>query len=160
MRTPPGYIQTMGSSTSRVPSDSLIDRHRADPIKSAGVHYTPPLLAAFVAEQAALALDSYDQIRILDPACGDGALLAAAVVALPATLELDIYGFDVDAMALQSAQERLADLPTNCKLILDKVNFIEAVLDEKESREARFVRSDAIQVAGQFDLVIANPPYV
>lgn len=150
----------MSSCVPNASFPSLTDRHRADPVKSGGVHYTPPLLAAFVAEQAAAALGSCSRIRVLDPACGDGALLAATAAALSATSKVDMYGFDIDATALHVAQARLTDLPTNCKAFLDKVDFIEAVLDEKESRDSLFENPDVIQFAGQFDLVIANPPYV
>lgn len=150
----------MSSRTPHASPPSLTDRHRADPVKAGGVHYTPPLLAAFVAEQAVAALGGCPRARVLDPACGDGALLAAAASVLSAASEVDMYGFDLDAMALQAAQARLTDLPPNCKVSLDKVDFIEAVLDEKESRESLFAKPDAIKVAGQYDLVIANPPYV
>ncbi|MDT7682506.1 MAG: adenine-specific DNA-methyltransferase, partial [Pseudonocardiales bacterium] len=48
--------------------------------KRHGVHYTPPELAGFLADRAVRALGAPGErlIRVLDPACGDGALLAAA----------------------------------------------------------------------------------
>ncbi|MDA8283255.1 MAG: N-6 DNA methylase [Actinomycetota bacterium] len=139
---------------------SLTDRHRADPIKAGGIHYTPPSLAAFVAEQAVVALEVMDSVRVLDPACGDGALLASAAQALPGTIRSELYGFDLDPTALHEAQYRLQSLPKNRTVALEKIDFIDAVLDEKESTESLFVKPDVVPLAGRFDLVIANPPYV
>ncbi len=139
---------------------SLTDRHRADPTKSGGVHYTPSLLARFVAEQAATALGERDRVRVLDPACGDGALLAPAAAALGGVKHVELVGFDLDGEAVQQAQSRLADVPANCAVTVDKVDFIEAVLDEQESTVSLFGKPDVIPLAGCFDLVIANPPYV
>jgi hypothetical protein len=44
--------------------------------------------------------------------------------------------------------------------MLEKLDFIDAVLDEKESTDALFAKPDVVPLAGRFDLVIANPPYV
>lgn len=140
---------------------SLTDRHRADPVKSGGVHYTPPALASFVADQAAAALDSdLGAVRVLDPACGDGALLASAARALEGSPNVELCGFDLDGAAVQEAQVRLASIAGNCSFVVDKMDFIDAVLDEKESTQSLFGKPDVIPLVGQFDLVIANPPYV
>ena len=49
---------------------------KADQVKANGVHYTPPELAKFLAEVVAERLSVGTRaIEILDPACGDGALL-------------------------------------------------------------------------------------
>jgi adenine-specific DNA-methyltransferase len=147
-------------SPGNLPAGSLTDRHRADPIKAGGRHYTPPLLAAFVAEQGSLALGDLSTVRVLDPACGDGALLEAAAAALPSSARVDLYGFDLDSAAIEIARLRLVDMPRNCTVTVGEVDFIDAVLAEKESTESLFGKSDAIQLSARFDFVIANPPYV
>ena len=41
-------------------------------IKKAGIHYTPPALARFLAQEIVKVLDpSIAKLKILDPACGD-----------------------------------------------------------------------------------------
>lgn len=142
------------------PVASRTDRHRADPIKRSGIHYTSPPLADFVAEQAARTLDVTDCVRLLDPACGDGALLESAARALPTSTRCELHGFDLDATALREAQRRLRSLPGNRTVTLEKLDFLGAALDEKESRSSLRTAARTGPLAGRFDLVIANPPYV
>jgi methylase of polypeptide subunit release factors len=140
---------------------SLTERHRADPIKAGGVHYTPPSLATFIAQQAVTALPASSAVvRVLDPACGDGALLAAAARALPSARRVELCGFDRDSAAVQHAQARLTAVPANCTVTIDAVDFIDAVLDETDAVSSARASRGACRLAGQFDLVIANPPYV
>ncbi|GAA0811647.1 Eco57I restriction-modification methylase domain-containing protein [Spirilliplanes yamanashiensis] len=103
--------------------------------KRHGVHYTPPPLAAFLASRAAAFAPPGRPLRVLDPACGDGELLAAAAAALGPGVRLT--GYDRDPAAVAAARTRLpaADLRT--------ADFLETP-----------------PPAAGFDLVITNPPYV
>ena len=57
---------------------------KVDQVKANGVHYTPPELAKFLAEVVAERLSvGTHAMEILDPACGDGALLFAFSQAVP-----------------------------------------------------------------------------
>src|SRR5690606_22028780 len=86
---------------------------KADPIKAGGVHYTPPALASFLAagivRHASLPAGP---IRVLDPACGDGALLAAFVSKLPKRRRRDVslVGYELDPVAAEAAESTLREL--------------------------------------------------
>lgn len=128
--------------------------------KSAGATYTPPLFAAFVADQMVriASLPSRGVIRVLDPAVGDGALLDALIHRLPVAVRkrVEIFGYDTDSHAIKVASERLhGDFPT-LKFHLQEKDFLDHVLDLQGGRD--LFHDDKPQPP--FDLVIANPPYV
>ncbi len=126
--------------------------------KQHGIHYTPPELARFLARQTARCFLSRDdlhrmpgrvRISILDPACGDGELLATLIEALRQSksmpgldLPIEVVGFETDSNAAASAQARLANL----EQVSLQINNEDFLANDSASR--------------QFDCVIANPPYV
>ncbi|HEX4248059.1 MAG TPA: N-6 DNA methylase [Pseudonocardia sp.] len=115
-----------------------------DPRKRHGVHYTPPELAAFLADRAARALAPPGErpVRVLDPACGDGALLAAAGQRLcTAGYRVELVGADRDPTAVAAAEQRLTALGLAAEL---------RVRDALRPPDG----------AGAFHFVITNPPYV
>lgn len=131
-----------------------------DAQKSAGATYTPPDLAAFVADQmvAVAQLRSDGEICVLDPAVGDGALLDALVERLPAKVHcrLRVVGYDTSEQAIQAASARLhARFPT-VDIRLRATDFLTHVL---ENHGAQDLLTDTSHES-KFDLVIANPPYV
>ena len=69
-----------------------------------GQVFTPTFLASWVAELLRENVGEQWSGRVLDPACGDGELLDAAVVKLPNS---KLYGVDIDALATRSARTRL-----------------------------------------------------
>src|ERR1043166_3795324 len=85
----------------REPQSRLHTKEKLD-----GIHYTPPDLAAFLAEQVAKPLRKIENanqlINVLDPACGDGELLRAFAEAMGRGLRtrLVLHGFDKDERAL------------------------------------------------------------
>lgn len=127
--------------------------------KSDGATYTPQLLARFVAQQM-LSIANFPEhgvIRVLDPAVGDGELLDALINQLPVDVRdrLEVIGYDTDLKAIEIATERLkSDFPRLNLKIFHK-NFIDYILDVRNSNNAEDVYSYK-----QFNLVIANPPYV
>jgi SAM-dependent methyltransferase len=139
---PPEH-ELMGS----VPSRFMPRRRTLDPTKVHGVQYTPPELAAFLAERviAALQLKS-GPISVLDPACGDGGLLLALRQACPPAQRkaLTLLGCERDARALARARIRLRSPGGNVRL--RHCDFL-AAPDPAEAEEP-------------VDVVIANPPYV
>jgi len=130
-----------------------------DARKRHGVHYTPPELARFLADRVVQALRPGldlvgEPIRVLDPACGDGALLAAAGARLRAAGHrgIELVGLDRDPAAVAAARRRLAatDPEPGSGAAREAGSFV-----------ALRVR-DALygELAGGFHAVITNPPYV
>lgn len=103
--------------------------------KRLGAHYTPEALAGFVVRRA-LGAARAGPLRVLDPACGDGELLAAVARARPGA---ELVGFDLDQAAVEAARLRLPS----------------AVVERGD-----FTELGAALAAGSFDLVVTNPPYV
>jgi SAM-dependent methyltransferase len=126
--------------------------------KRFGVYYTPDGLAAFLATKVAAHadLDSDRDIRVLDPACGDGALLAAFVEATPASLHsrLVLVGVDRDAESLAQARAHLTE-DDALRIELIEGDFLDLVGDTKAA--GLFARPSAIAPA---HVIVANPPYV
>ena len=109
-------------------------------IKKDGIHYTPPVLAQFLAREIVKALEPTSRsLKILDPACGDGSLLSAIKTELPAGRISKLVGLDTSSVAINACRSRLAKSKTR----LQQINFLDQGATEN-----------------QFDLVIANPPFV
>ena len=122
--------------------------------KATGATYTPRELADFVAlrlvESCPFSTTQSKKrrgpfVRILDPAVGDGQLLESLIEAIPGHVRLQAVGFDRDAEAVRLARRRLSHLALRCDVVIRKRDFL----------EQRFS-----SVNDQFDLIIANPPYV
>lgn len=142
------------------PSAEPLGRHRgATATKRQGIHYTPPDLARFLATQAIAAVSGCDTLRVLDPSCGDGALLAAIAEAAPER-PLFLCGMDQDAAAIEAAHQRLAKFNGGkIEVELHKANFLQDVIRARESNMLE-LEPGSIGFNESFDVVIANPPYV
>jgi adenine-specific DNA-methyltransferase len=127
--------------------------------KRQGIHYTPPELAQFLAALLWAQSTAGDgQLRVLDPACGDGALLAAFARAVPANLarRLTLVGYETDNSAIAAARRTLRPLAIGQFKLIES-DFLRAACGPESSSPARV--GGATADAG-FDVVIANPPYV
>lgn len=128
--------------------------------KLEGIHYTPERLAEFVAERLLehAALPVGRPVRVLDPACGDGALLLALASALVARgVDAELTGSDIDAHAIDVAERRLGETPDTITFRGLKQDFTEAiVLKDRDALPAFDEPLDEYE----YDLIIANPPYV
>ncbi|WP_426115314.1 Eco57I restriction-modification methylase domain-containing protein [Massilia sp. PWRC2] len=126
--------------------------------KSSGATYTPMAFAAFVADHMVQVAQLPDTgpIRILDPACGDGALLHALIARLPAAVRsrIDVLAYDIDGPALQAAGLRLRTHFPGLAVRLEQQDFLLRVI-ELQGRS-----QPAAATLAPFHLVIANPPYV
>lgn len=107
----------------------------ADRRKRLGAHYTPVALAGFVAERVVRHAGRW-AVRVLDPACGDGELLAAFAKLVP---DAELVGYDLDPDAVAAARTRLPDA------VIGLGDFTEIA---------------GTLPAASFDVVITNPPYV
>jgi len=128
--------------------------------KSSGSTYTPIALAEFVADQImqVAKFPSSGKIRILDPACGDGALLDALIKRLPtaARKRIEVVGYDTDANAIKLASNRLKNNFHKLSFQLEQKDFLEYVLNIQDSENLLSVKI----IQDKFHFVIANPPYV
>ena len=126
--------------------------------KASGATYTPKPLADFVAHALLdhASLPTQGAIRILDPAVGDGALLAALLEQIPVRLHarLEIAGYDTDEAALATAQHRLHAAFPALACRFEARDFLAHALQ-------RHGRDDLFRTADRpWHLIIANPPYV
>lgn len=132
--------------------------------KCEGAHYTPPELATFVAEQIckAFVLDGkqVNKLNILDPAVGDGELLNALFNSIREKSQSTIIGdaFDTDSIALLNAEKRINDQGIEKSFVKwINVDFIDHVMRHNDGKFGSLFQEFPAQ---QYDLVIANPPYV
>src|SRR5512144_2852053 len=106
--------------------------------KRRGAWYTPPALAALLVEQAVVpaVAEGRRPLRVLDPACGDGRLLAAAAEAVGPGVNVELVGMEVDPATAAAARTAVP--------------------------EARILVGDGrvLDPGGRFDAVIGNPPYL
>ncbi|MFE3545730.1 Eco57I restriction-modification methylase domain-containing protein [Nocardia sp. NPDC059177] len=114
--------------------------------KRHGRHYTPPDLARFLARRALAHVSHAGELRVLDPACGDGELLLAVHRELAASrpdVRVRLTGYDLDRPALTQTTARA-----------------EAEGAEIDCRSGDFLAASAHLADATFDLIISNPPYV
>jgi len=134
-------------------------------IKANGVHYTPPALADFLASVTAERLAVIrGEVEVLDPACGNGALLYALAHAVPVSVRkrLVLVGYETDPIAIQAAEKLLGSLGV-CRIDLRMQDFLDAASSGMAPiyrGQRSLLESDATDGSLQFDAVIANPPYV
>lgn len=131
--------------------------------KLTGAHYTPKLLAEFVAKQIIQAFVPHSkssEIRLFDPGIGDGELLLSLIEELinQGYKNIEAHGFDTDHHALILASSRLHSGFPDLEINLQCQDFTDFVLDN-------FGMTGAGNLFNQgppesFDLIIANPPYV
>ena len=123
-------------------------------------NYTPAGFARFLAAKmvAFAMLPEGGDIRILDPAVGDGVLLHALVSSLPEQLwpRLQVFGFDANAEAIRIAASRLHRAYPAVGIHLEHEDFL-AHLIEAGDAENLFADLDANTT---FHFIIANPPHV
>lgn len=127
--------------------------------KEDGVHYTPTELAGFVAKQITKEFQppTGRNVRVFDPAVGDGELLVALLAALQEKeiFDIEIYGFDINSEALDVARRRIQHSYPTLKLSLMCRDFLDFV-SEQQGDGSLFSTANLTK----FDLIISNPPYV
>lgn len=133
--------------------------------KQEGAHYTPHALAMFVAHQicrAAAIPKRTGSLRVLDPAVGDGELLCSLLDEIHASkpVNIEATAFDTDLVALKQADERLLSTPhPEVRASWRGESFLDfALAASGEGTYGPLFGSNG--GGGEFDLAIANPPYV
>jgi len=137
-----------------------------------GTFYTPPWLArAMVAATlgprlARRSIADIARLRILDPACGSGVFLLAALEALESRLATlnassrlgeiaasSLHGIDRDGAALMTARQLLTTA-------LGDIQVTQRCPAELVCRDALLTSCDALfDTPRRFDVIIGNPPY-
>jgi tRNA1(Val) A37 N6-methylase TrmN6 len=129
-----------------------------DHIKQTGATFTPEKLANFLAEKL-FTYNNVDNLKVLDPACGDGALLMAMSDVLQQNnRNFELYGFDSNSEYLSIAKENLLLNNQINGANLSLADFLEIV--DLKKKQLSFFDSDSSSINEFADLVIANPPYV
>lgn len=131
--------------------------------KAGGVTYTPKILADFIAQQivqTAGALPTGRPLRILDPAVGHGQLLVSLLehLADQPNLIIEVYGFETDSEALDTARLRIKQQFPGVSLYFERENFLDFVLEYFGDGDNGTLFCRTVQEA--YDLIIADPPYV
>lgn len=126
--------------------------------KQTGATFTPEGLSDFLADRI-LSYTNKDKVKVLDPACGDGALLMAISKKLKANhINYQITGYDSNNDYLSIARVNLLNNGAS-GIDLIHQDFLSAI--EIESEQLSLFDSVQNQnINGIADIVIANPPYV
>jgi SAM-dependent methyltransferase len=102
-------------------------------------------------------------LEVLDPACGDGALLLAVARCVPPQLRkrLVLVGYETDSAALAQASTRLSDSGAR-EIVLRQQDFleIEGLGATLARSQLDFFECTSAEPPKKYDVVIANPPYV
>lgn len=131
--------------------------------KETGAHYTPKILADFVAEQIVNLWRGQSRPKrfcLLDPSVGDGQLLLSLLEKLRADdySGIEVSGFDTSSDAVQSAGIRIRKNFSQISLKLSCHDFLEFVLmNYAPNGQYNLFAAEPPKL---FDIVIANPPYV
>lgn len=130
-----------------------------DTEKTSGATYTPVKLAEFVAREIVASMPGINKeqnIDVLDPAAGDGELLLAIATVLKASgyRSITLHGFETDGDAVAMATSRIRQSHPDVRVNLDVGDFLKFVLDSDSG--GLF----ASALPRDYDIVIANPPYV
>lgn len=127
--------------------------------KADGATYTPQVFADFVAQQIVCNFPiNKTKLKILDPAVGDGELLDSLLNCLDQNQEVEVHGFDTNIHALENAQIRLKQKHPHAKYNLQAGDFLEFVRENYPFDNQLNLFNN--NFSGDFDLIIANPPYV
>jgi adenine-specific DNA-methyltransferase len=117
--------------------------------KLRGGYYTPPIIARFLADWAI----GTESTTVLEPSCGDGNILEAAVdvllqrgTAKDAVADL-VFGVEIDAEEAQKAMSRLAKRDINISGRMYIGDFF-AYCREQLLRQTRY------------DVILGNPPFI
>jgi adenine-specific DNA-methyltransferase len=130
--------------------------------KLRGGYYTPGAIGEFLAHWAVRSPNDH----VLEPSCGDGALLEAAAGALlrhgasPSAIAAQLHGVELDQAEAAKARKRLCDraipLPDDAIRVGDFFTYAREGLPEQDL----FMLGDSEISSPRFDVVIGNPPFI
>ena len=123
---------------------SVLTEEQDTPVerKGRGAFFTPARIASYIVRQTILSSDD----RVLEPSCGEGEFMTAAVLRLTEhgasseQIESDILGCELHEQSACEARKRLACI--GIKAHIETQNFF------------------FVEPTRSFDVVIGNPPYI
>ncbi|TLM78572.1 Eco57I restriction-modification methylase domain-containing protein [Microbulbifer harenosus] len=128
--------------------------------KQEGAHYTPDIIADFIADNMIASAKLGKEVCIADPAVGDGELLISLLKRLgkKSKKSIRVFGFDTNRKSLQIAETRIRAVFPDVNLTLLNRDFLQVCLEKGGlSNSGDLFAGDDIP---PFDLLIANPPYI
>lgn len=135
----------------------------AQEAKERGAHFTPLEIAEYMAQRIAVSLKTNEgsRVTVLDPSCGDGALLSAMYDTLKQQgHSVDLIGVESDSATLWQANHLLSQkISPSDTIRLIHGDFL--TCRPEGSQLALELESDAEDLEIPLaDVIIANPPYV
>lgn len=131
-------------------------------IKETGATFTPAKLADYISDKI-LSYYKFDKklIKVLDPACGEGALLSSISKKLKDKgINFELMGFDSNEHFLKTASLNLKSNLSKISVTLLNKDFLEQISPESKQQELFTNNSLSNSINGTVDMIIANPPYV
>lgn len=128
--------------------------------KQEGAHYTPDMIADFIAVNMIASAKLGREVCIADPAVGDGELLISLLKRLGkrSNKNIRVFGFDTNLKSLQIAEMRIRAVFPSVNLTLLNRDFLQVCLEKGGLHSSGdLFGGDDIPL---FDLLIANPPYI
>lgn len=131
----------------------------ANEIKKRGAHFTPPDVAYFIAKTTySLIQQVPSSVSVLDPSCGNGELLIAALNVLHEKgHRVRLIGVETDKDALESARRRLQPLLADGDELQLHISDFLSCRSEDDGLVALDTDGPLVE---KVDMLIANPPYV
>ncbi len=128
-------------------------------IKNTGATFTPLDLADFLSERIlANYKGTITNLKILDPACGEGILLSSIAKKLKnKNKHFELFGCDINQSYLQKSKFLLQSQGLNVDL--KQTDFLDNFTIE-QTQMSLFETKKNNNLNSTIDLVIANPPYV
>jgi len=124
--------------------------------KQEGAHYTPTNIANFISKKIIEHASLKKNIKIVDPAVGDGELLISLIKNLydNSIKDIEVHGFDINPTSIEITRNRLKKKFPDLKQNLHNTDFLQMCIEiDSNSLFSTFLNPE-------FDLLIANPPYI
>lgn len=126
--------------------------------KDSGIFYTPLFLADYLAKKMLSFAPSKQRYSVLDPACGDGRLLASIIALNHSAAKLKLLGVDNDNTVAREISDRINSLD-NSSFHFSFVNADSLMPNGSDTTPGwDRIRTEQGFSKG-FDLIISNPPW-
>jgi tRNA1(Val) A37 N6-methylase TrmN6 len=122
-------------------------------IKNSGATFTPTALADFLSNKILKYANAKESV-ILDPACGDGALLVSIAEKINGSFDFELRGYETNIDYLLQANNNLSEIVTEQQYQIELQDFIDFATP---CNNDLFSTNQNQEFA---DIIIANPPYV